>query len=59
MAAIRSGDTEKARAMLEEEKLKSEFAPDTITQTPGKPARLTKKGKEVEVGEDGNWRLKS
>tara|TARA_R100000789_G_scaffold72030_1_gene67773 strand:- start:1323 stop:1550 length:228 start_codon:yes stop_codon:yes gene_type:complete len=58
MAAIKAGDMQTARAMLEEEKIKAEFAPDTITQTSGKAARFTKKGKEVEVGEDGVWRLK-
>lgn len=58
MAAVKTGDHEKALAILEEEKIKSEFAPDKVTQISGKPARFTKKGKEVEIGEDGVWRLK-
>jgi hypothetical protein len=39
--------------MLEVEKSNSKYAPDTIDAVQGKPARFTKKGKPVELGDDG------
>jgi hypothetical protein len=58
MHLIKEGKIEEARALVEAQKAKVEYSPDTITAAKGKPARFTKKGKPVELGEDGNWRLK-
>lgn len=58
-AALKAGDTERARVILLEEMAKSEFSPDSVDFVRGKSVRFTKKGKEVECGEDGVWRLKS
>jgi hypothetical protein len=58
MTLLKEGKINEARAMLEAEKLNSEYAPDAIKVMKGGPPRLTKKGKAVEVGDDGKWRLK-
>jgi len=58
MDLIKEGKLEEARALIERQKVKMKYAPDTISVVNGKPPRLTKKGKLVELGEDGNWRLK-
>ena len=57
MTLIKEGRLEEARALVEAQKAKVRFAPDTISVIKG-TARFTKKGKPVERGEDGNWRLK-
>ena len=44
MAAVKSGDLKGAHALLEDEKIKAKFSPDTISTTAGKPVRFTKKG---------------
>jgi len=59
MALLKDGKVAEARAMLEAEKVKARYAPDTVTATKGKPPRFTKKGKAVELGEDGVWKPKS
>ena len=46
------------QAMLKDEKARSKFAPDKITQQTGKPAKFTLRGKPVELGPDGIWQLK-
>lgn len=58
MDLIKEGQIEEARALVEAQKGKVKYAPDTINVAKGKPARFTKKGKPVEHGEDGNWRPK-
>jgi hypothetical protein len=58
MELIKEGKIEEARALVEAQKVKAKYSPDTITAANGKPPRFTKKGKPVELGEDGNWRLK-
>ena len=58
MALLNEGKVDEARAMIETEKLNSEYAPDTIETTGAGKARCTKKGKAVELGGDGKWRLK-
>jgi hypothetical protein len=58
MALLKDGNIAEARAMIEAEKVKAQYAPDTINVVKGKPPRFTKKSKSVEVGEDGVWRLK-
>jgi hypothetical protein len=57
MDLINEGKIEEARALVEGQRAKGKYAPDTISVVKGKPARFTKKGKYVELGEDGNWRL--
>jgi hypothetical protein len=58
MDLIKEGKFEEALALVEAQKVKLKYAPDKISVAKGKPARFTKKGKPVELGEDGNWRLK-
>ncbi len=58
MALLKAGKITEARALLETEKLNSEYAPDTVSAVKGKPPRFTKKGKPVELGDDGKWRPK-
>jgi len=58
MDLIKEGKIEEARALVEAQRAKVKYAPDTISVVKGKPARFTKKGKPVELGEDGSWRLK-
>jgi hypothetical protein len=58
MTLINEGKIEEARAVVEVQKGKVKYAPDTIRAVTGKPPRFTKKGKSVELGADGNWRLK-
>jgi hypothetical protein len=57
MDLIKEGKLEEALALVEAQKAKVKYAPDKITVVKG-TARFTKKGKPVERGEDGNWRLK-
>jgi hypothetical protein len=58
LALLKEGKIEEARTILETEKSKSKYAPDTINTVKGKPPRFTKKGKPVELGDDGKWCLK-
>jgi hypothetical protein len=58
MDLIKEGKIEEARALVEAQGAKVKYSPDTISVVKGKPPRFTKKGKSVELGEDGNWRLK-
>ena len=44
--------------MLEAEKIKAEFNPDKMTQGRDGSVQFTKRGKTVEMDEDGNWKLK-
>jgi len=55
---LKAGKVDEARAMLEAEKIKAKFAPDSITQKQGESAIFFKRGKRVEVDENGNWQLK-
>jgi hypothetical protein len=57
MDLIKEGKIAEALALVEAQKVKVKYAPDTIAVVKGK-ARFTKRGKPVELGEDGNWRLK-
>ena len=57
MDLIKEGKIEEARALVEAQRVKVKYAPDTISVVKGKP-QFTKKGKPVELGEDGNWRPK-
>jgi hypothetical protein len=57
MDLIEVGKFEDALALVEAQKVKVKYAPDKISVVKG-TARFTKKGKTVEQGEDGNWRLK-
>jgi hypothetical protein len=59
MELLKSGRIDEARAIIEREKADSKFSPDTVIANTGKPPRFTKKGKAVEIGEDGKWRLKA
>jgi len=59
MDLLKSGKIDEARAIIEGQKADSKFSPDTIVGLSGKSARFTKKGKAVEIGEDGKWRLKA
>lgn len=58
MALVKAGKIKEAQAMLEVEKVKAKYEPDTITSVQGKPPRFTKRGKPVELGDDGIWRPK-
>lgn len=58
MTLIKEGRIEEARALIEVQREKVNYAPDTVSVAEGKPARFTKKGKPVELAEDRNWRLK-
>lgn len=58
MALVEAGKIKEAKAMLEAEKVKAEYEPDTITSVVGKPPLFTKRGKPVELGDDGIWRPK-
>lgn len=58
MDLIKQGKIEEAGALIEMQREKAKYAPDTIRLVEGKYARFTKKGKAVELGEDGIWRLK-
>jgi hypothetical protein len=55
---IRAGKIDEARKMLDAEKLKAEFEPDTITKEADGKVIVTRRGKEVEQDSEGNWRLK-
>jgi len=59
MVLVNAGKIKEAQAMIEAEKVKARYSPDTIVSEDGKPPFFTKKGKHVEQGEDGIWRLKS
>jgi len=50
---MEAGKFIEAKALLEAEKVRAKFAPDTITELKGKGIRATKKGKPVEEGVDG------
>ena len=58
MALVKAGKTKEVLAFLEEEKVKAKYSPDTAISEDGKPPRFTKRGKQVECGEDGIWRPK-
>lgn len=58
MALVKAGKIKEAQAMLEVEKVKAKYEPDTITSVQGKPPRFTKRGKPVELGDDEIWRPK-
>ena len=57
MALIKAGKIDEARAMLQAEKTKAEFEPDTILQAEDGSVICTKRGKTVEMDENGNWKL--
>lgn len=59
MKLIEQGRIEEAQGLIEAQKEKAKYAPDTITAVKGKPPRFTKKGKAVELDENGNWRPKA
>lgn len=59
MALVKAGKIKEAQAWIEAEKVKAKYSPDTVVSEDGKPPRFTKRGKPVERGEDGIWRLKS
>lgn len=50
---LKQGKVNEARALLDEEKRKSAYAPDTIKAN---PARFYRGSMQVELGEDGAWR---
>lgn len=59
MDLVKQGRIKEAQAVIEAEKVRCKYEPDTIISVDGKPPRFTKKGKPVELDEDGHWRLKS
>ena len=58
MTLLKEGKIEQIRSALETQKAKSKYSPDTIEDVTGKPPRFKRKGKLVELGNDGIWRLK-
>jgi hypothetical protein len=54
MDLIKEGKIEEVRALVEAQKGKIKYAPDTIDVAKGKPARFPRKGKPVTCGEEGN-----
>lgn len=58
MALVKEGKIKEAQTLIETEKAKAKFSPDTIISEDGKPPRFTKRGKPVEQGKDGIWRPK-
>ena len=58
MALVKAGKNKEVLAFIEAEKVKAKYSPDTIVSEDGKPPRFTKRGKQVECGEDGIWRPK-
>ncbi|MHB1952498.1 MAG: hypothetical protein ACYCOU_02020 [Sulfobacillus sp.] len=44
MDLIKEGKIEEARALVEAQRAKVKYAPDTISVVKGKPARFTEKG---------------
>jgi hypothetical protein len=58
MALYKAGKYKEALAIIEAERLKAKYSPDTAISEDGKPPRFTKRGKQVECGEDGIWRPK-
>lgn len=58
-ALVKQGKIKEALAWIETEKRNSEYMPDTITTMKGNTLRFTRKGKPVELGNDGKWRLKT
>ena len=58
MTLVEEGKIEEARALIEAQRAKLKHSPDTIRVVKGKPPRFTKKGKPVELGDDGKWRPK-
>jgi len=58
MALYKAGKIKEALAIIEAEKVKAKYSPDTIVCEDGKPPRFTKRGKPVERGDDEIWRLK-
>jgi len=57
MTLVQEGKIEEARALIETQRAKLKYSPDTIRAAKGKPPRFTKKGKRVELGDNGKWRL--
>ena len=57
-ALLNTGKIEEAKAMLAAEMIKAKYEPDTFISEDGKPPKFMKRGKLVERGEDGMWRLK-
>jgi hypothetical protein len=57
MTLVNAGKIKEALAIVEAQKAKVKYAPDTIRVVKGE-ARFTKRGKLVEQGKDGIWRLK-
>jgi hypothetical protein len=53
MTLLKEGKIKEVRALIETEKVNSKYSPDTVDER-----GLTKKGKPVELGDDGKWRLK-
>jgi hypothetical protein len=58
MTLVKEGKIEEAHALIETQRAKLKYSPDTIRAVKGKPPRFTKKGKSVELCDDGKWRLK-
>lgn len=58
MALVKAGKHKEVLAFIEEEKMRAKYSPDTAISEDGKPPRFTKRGKQVECGEDGIWRPK-
>lgn len=56
-ALVKAGKHKEALAFIEEEKVRAKYSPDTASSVKGKPL-FTKRGKQVECGEDGIWRPK-
>ena len=58
MTLFKSGQIEKARALLEKEMIKAKTAPDSVAVNKDGTGKFTRKGKEVVQDEDGNWHFK-
>ncbi|MGB8844768.1 MAG: hypothetical protein WCC73_03760, partial [Terracidiphilus sp.] len=58
MTLLKEGKIEEARALIETEKANSKYSPDTIVAVEGGSPQFTRKGKPVELGDNGKWRLK-
>ena len=55
---LRAGKIDAARALIETEQVNSQYSPDMISTVEGEPPRFTRRGKPVELGDDGIWRAK-
>lgn len=55
-ALVKEGRHAEARALLEEEKIRTKYEPNSIESVTGKPTIFRKGRQRVEQGPDGNWR---